>query len=819
MKFQDKKILEKLARLDTPKAQMYLVDFCGRIKKDIFESTNNDSILASLKLLGQFVHKAPDQSLEIIDFIIKNKKPHGPQKIKPYNIVGTTHKELVVECCSLLKQMRYFKPKEVLDLLIFAYKTDYSNVVKGVRDRYYKDIKKEVGDAVEKLVSYNYHILNNKKVGYVVQRIILDYTKKKYGKFDNENIGLIKIIITEILLPNFRSFEQTGPSTITLKSGVLIATDYLKSIRKDAIDFVFKLLDGADLKNKIELVKILNSATHFPMESDYGDSVEKMICDDANYLIERFDKILFKHGVLVADAPLVQEIEDCFNIFVINENLGDKLTNLSGFYKKIRSDEFYGKYRDFTSDRGDIRRNEKGERLRDVKEKKVENYLEELNEDNLKEWIKFCNKISSYESVVDVWKMEPFRRFLVDVVQSKDASLVVKLLDFSLQHKNSLRKFVYNLMCGLRGRKDLVLWDKYTEQILQANHDLLVAIFGSIHATKEKMIRKQDVKLLKSVVCKIGVFNKIGNKFLDDSNLRFNIVNSLYATFPQDSKVVESLIFCEYKKYPKNIRVYLNNLEFFIFNNKNFVKRSSSKLKEFILDQIVVLPKIDFMEETILLEFGKNNYRLLMNVFLQRIIKDSKIKGKRDYFSPDNYRAIPSIMNRELTEFIGKDRLYPTIIMRWLSKNKFNYVALRGLSDFFNQVDGPYYRPILLKLIKSKDTKKITTAVRLLYNMGQQVDYDLCFEVIKHIDLKKDKKISDSISGMMSSTGVVSGEDGLLEAFKGKAERIKNEIEVTKNKNLKKFCEEQLVYFNQRIEDERKRVVEEKKLRQIDFES
>ncbi len=92
-----------------------------------------------------------------------------------------------------------------------------------------------------------------------------------------------------------------------------------------------------------------------------------------------------------------------------------------------------------------------------------------------------------------------------------------------------------------------------------------------------------------------------------------------------------------------------------------------------------------------------------------------------------------------------------------------------------------------------------------LYDKMGDTDFELCMQIIGRSGKEEIKR---KIGAAMISTGVVSGEYGIAEAYENKAQALKQYVDST-NPRIKKFASEMIENLKKSAEEERKRVAED----------
>jgi len=246
-----KQILSRLMGLDNPKADKLLVKFAQDIFVDIRKSKDNESVLKGLDLVNEFVYKVPKETIKIVNYIFE-KKPIPPTANKsPFGeFKGKSHKDLVLKGIELLDHIRYIVPDEVLKLAA-QLSLNEDSAIKG-----------KALEVIKKFSQYDYNVLTKSKIGYGAQREALDFVLAWPRKEQLRHIELVEIVLRELLNPSFEGttsgLNDQAQYTITMHTGVVSPTDFLKKMRREAIDLAYELYKVAeDPKLKLKLIGVL----------------------------------------------------------------------------------------------------------------------------------------------------------------------------------------------------------------------------------------------------------------------------------------------------------------------------------------------------------------------------------------------------------------------------------------------------------------------------------------------------------------------------------------------------------------------------------
>jgi|GEM_PF-2944034 len=803
-------ILQKLMELESKKANAFLLGFVNQIRDKIKKSKDNDEISKELQSLGQFIYKTPNQALDIIRVVIKDKKSNKAKVLQGI-VVGKGYNDLLLECIDLLNKLRYIRTKEVLTILMPLCLSESGTV------------KSEAVRTLERLAKYDFHALN--KIGYTAQRITLD-TILKLNRADKiKYLEPIKIIAKELFSPDFEGTEMKDYKTLVFKRGVLQATPFLKKIRRETIDLVFYLFGSVkEIKEKIGLIETLNHASYTPSHSVYGKELEEMITDDVRYLVKNYQKIIFNQPKgIVIDIPIVQAIEK--QLVWFKRRYKDKLPEGAKLLDKIRKDDFYDLYRTLVGYQYELREDDDWQESEKKEKKKIELELSRVKKSNIKQWIKKLNDIAKYKDMIESGEFQNLWHFLFRIAKEKP-EVAGMILDDSLKNKKPIKGFIGQFLFGFRQGSNLKLWDKYVEKII-SNQDInqLAGVLSSIATdTNLEDIREKDIDLISKIIKRSKPFNFLAK--VDESsllNFKHSLIRTLVALYGKDKKKAEDLIILliAKEKDKKILPVYVRGLAFPMHKKTIDFSEWDKNNRKTLLDMLVDLRQLDYDGQILMSGIAKADFPSVVEVLIKRIKKRvENEKKEKKWISSTKYDAIPHNLQNELREAILKQKeAFIKIFEGWtkeMTQKSFTYNI--ELAQLLQAIGKDILDEIALRVIKKGGKDNLNKAISLMWGIHSP-NFGLCFEIIKRTD---DKKIWQHLGGIMFNTGVVSGEYGIAEAYENKAKEIKKyepkgtkkEIERTKKFQVKIVKDLQL-----NAKKERQRAEEEKKLMESKFES
>ena len=805
-----KQILSRLMGLDNPKADKLLVKFARDIFVDIKKSKDNESIFEALDLLNEFVYKAPKETIKIVNYIFEKKPtPLTIHKSKFGEFKGKSHNDLILKGIELLDHIRYIVPDEVLKLAE-QLSLDEDPAIKG-----------RALEVVKKFSQYDYNVLTKSKLGYSVQRKALDFVLAWPRKKQLQRIEFVETVLRELLNPSFEGttsgLNDQAQYTITMHSGVVSPTDFLKKMRLEAIDLTHELYkDSEDPKLKLKLIGIFDEASRTPGNVLYGDDVAQMIVDDLKYIAGIYRKITFGGGTKMADdLGIIALIEE--RLYWINKSEKRKVEESEKLRSDILRDELYHLFRLLAGDPVTYQEQEGWDTAEKTRNEEIDEVIKSIKKDKLDEWFGKLNKIAGQHILVEEWKFNPFKGFLRKLSEKKP-QIADEILEKAFNENSPIKHFTSSFLDGFRTEPHFEIWDKYISQIIKTKDAILVtAIAFSLNLPPEsdlkKLVRDKDINILEKIMKKIGEFAFL--KKADDRVLQYALFNTLARNFDRSPKKIELLLMEEIKSHPKYLNIFFSELPMATHRKWIDIKKLGKKTIEFLKERMIELTDVDWHVQGLLLEIGeRDGLEPVLDVFMARIQKDAKKKEKDDRrLGDERYEAIPYHFNPGLSKFIVDHSDYIKIAGEWISKMTTDWSIYNWHVSHLFQRLGKGFDEMLSALIQKGNDDSLLKAARAMHSIDG-TNFELCIDIVRKTD---NKRILSQIDSNMYTTGVVSGEYGLAEAYEGEAKMLEK-YKTDENERVKKFADRMIGSFLDSAKRERQRADEEKQLRKIEFE-
>lgn len=804
MKKPDKKLLATYMSLDSKNANEYLSKLAVELKNEITESENNDEIQEYLDLLESFVYKVPKITIEIVRVVL-NKKPNQPpiHKTPLGNYRGKSYKNLIVKCIEILRHIRYIAPNEVLELST------------GLSSNEDTDIKNEALELVKKFSQYDYNLLTKSKLGYAPQRTVLDYIAAWPSEQSIENLDFVETATKELLSSSVEGTEMTDEKTLTIRFAAVDPTNFLKKIRRDTIDYICRLYEHTDNpKNRLRLVNILNEVTSTPSNVAYGDNIVQMIKDDLNYLVEKYQQIIFgDSGDIIANLGVVKEIEE--RLYWIHK-WGERDTkDADALREQILRNTQYKLFR-LLIGRAIVEQEDDWRAAEEKRDQEIDSTISSIEESRYLDWFINLNTIASVTDIVADWEFGPFKSFIEKLSRQKPI-LAKKILAHAFEQNGPLLQFVGSFLNGFRTGNHFTQWDEFVDVIIaKQSSGLVKKIVYSLHlplgVNPKESLRDADIATLHEIVSHEKRFSFVQT---DDRELHHALFNTLCRDYERDPKIFEKLMWDEIKNNPGFAELYLSEMQFILWKNWIPFDKLSKSIVDFFIEKIVTTRDLDWHIQGLLLAIGKREgLKSIMDVFEKRILFEVKNKeSRKSWLNSDRYDAVPNHFNPDLREFISSHPDYLKIAGELASKMTTDWSIYNwNIGEFFQEI-GRNFDEIVMALIQKGDDENLMRAARALFSISG-ADFKLCIEIVRRT---QNEGILNEVRSAMYGTGVVSGEYGLSNAYVAKASALEKYKE-DQSDQVKDFVQQMIVSFTDRAAAERKRADEEIQLRKIEFE-
>lgn len=739
---------------------------------------SNETIFENIELLDQFIHLVPKEGLEVIDSILRMKKPLKPRvtHIKGWGkIQGKSHNDLIVKCVDLLDRpwARYLETKKTFKILLRLSRHSQQAIQS-------KAIK-----SIENLCKYDFFALQS--IGFRPQQIVLSEIERLGRKEILTNFNAILTTLKELLQLSFEGHSNPDYKTLTLHFGPLKVTDEIVDIRKRAIEMLKKIyLSAIKTEQKTRVISVLQEATQTPHQGGYGEDMEQMVLRDTERIIDFYINIIRE-----AENEIIQDVEEQ-KIWFLRRFGKEKLPKIQDLEEVIASNKGYSIFRVFVGYDGRLNPDYSFEKDKDERTKKIKEFVANISEQNFGEWRqKILSVVKNYSSA-DPGAYSYFNIFLQEMAQSKP-SLAIRLIN---ENEKELEPFLLSLIVGVwQSTKSQMAKDKISEWLSKNKHLSICAFIFSV-------VNEIDESLLKKVFQRARTAKNI--------EALNTIIRSIVQAYPK-SKNLKSLFLDTIKELTKNKNTWWINHVW--YKGETILKDLSNEDFEIVLDNLNLLSSIDYHAEEILKPLAERQPERIIDFFHDRV--KEKTRRKRDILR-DRYDAVPFNLHELKNILKEQEKVIVPKLLKWYDEydKKHNWFFGWEASHLFEDIF-PDFSPVLEQELiiivkkKNKKSRDIVFSVLSQYKGSGSRLWNIVRVLVDTYAGKREyKEVEGHLFGYLSQTGVVSGEYGLRDAYKNKKDALGG-FKKDKDKNFRKFVENYEKYLDQRITYEQKHTDEE----------
>lgn len=753
------------------------------------------NIADHLELLDTIAYRVHEETVRIIKDILERLKD---LKLTYENIPGypvewlreyQNNYTLMVKALEVLEHIRYHQPSDNLDIFF-----DYSC---------HKDesVAKQAKHGIEKLAGYDLDIFygDGKKwqgLRWQPQEIVLEKIAS-FDKMQKQKYFLAIIVACEQILSPTISGTSSTYETVTWSTGAVPAIDGVKEIRNKALGEILSLYSLAkNIEQKSSVLNAITAATRTPHMGEYSDDVLAMIIKNSITVVKFLKKIAVSD-----DMQLMQKIEhDAYWMLYHKGELDKTIHNVAleirdGLY----ADEEYQKYRILIGFESIFHDWEKGGKEREdfdherkFREAEALKLAESIDADSYDEWKRRIIRYARIKSN-DMATFPYFGKFL-EYFGKNSPNLALQLLS---ETSDQLENFIIAILSGISEteRKEDV-YSLIEHWCDEGKYLFSLARFFEFSSEVNE-----------------GLLKKILDKALanNDLNTLNQIISSVSAQYSEDNKhLVRKFIIRALEK----LTTHKNSGWIFGFW---FRKQCGDILGDMevanhktILDNLFWLQEIDYHAEEILCVIAKQSPEMVIQFFCKRLSK------KKDEEDRGRYDAIPFSFYK-LSEPLSKHpgQVVDTILDIYDGGHGlFIYHGARLLKNIFPNFPTEFQQN-LLTVIQSKEEKNLLFVMAILRNYdGNPIIHNVCKELAKILPDGSD--LENELTIILQSTGIVSGEYGLVKAYKLKIKEIQSWLQ-DENPKVKEFAQNYIANLEKLIEYEQKRADEDITLRKHQY--
>jgi len=710
------------------------------------------------------------------------------------NFLGKTSKDVTLAVVGILDTLRYSDVEATFRSLIAIYQ--------GEQDG---EVRKKIVDAIKQLAKYHLDVWN--QAGPYVQGVLANVIER----FSQDDLFILRPIVLTVWRELLRSeMDSTSFSAdmVTITSGALSVFESIKAIRNRAIDGLLALFDGSSTEGeKREVVSALWEATRLPGRANYSNELLQLTLEDMKRITELLTQRatgqpynLLEHieHVMLFDYRRARKFAtDEYDKFGCKQIAKNVMEVILTFRDLINVDQQYVRYKTlvgFESVFSFHWENEAFNYTADSEYRKEEaaRFIDEISDETTEDWYRVIQRCAATQSN-DMATFPVFGEFLHQLSRTKPNFAFA----FARRDDADVLAFLSVILTGLFESEARDKYSELIEDYLGRN------VYLPAIARHCRTVKKDEAGTVKKVLDRaIAVDEGIAVS----ECLIFAIEHHNLQELPLvDNVFVPAIKYLISKRDAQWIyRAY------YLSEGEKFFHEIPSEDADLVLENLLALNRIDHEAESILTPIAMNSPASVWTFF------ELRVREKKD--GEDRYQAIPYELH-SLAQQLAKDvDLAIAMLWKWYSTGDSMFRFTGGL---------------LLRAIFPTFTDELASSLNHIVVRGSDEDYDFASRLLEnyHSEPSTHEVIKELIERLpendprltrleicLSNTGVVSGEFGMVAAYRRKKEQVALWLEDSRLK-VREFAAAYVRRMDQEIASEQRAAEIRRELRIRDYEA
>lgn len=710
--------------------------------------------------------------------------------IKPETVT-----RLVVE---IISSVRYADVVGTLQLLMDLY-----------RDESDERIHQQIVNVAKHLSEYDIGIYQ--KVGPQLRLALADYL----GGLDESDIDaaweVALAVWTESLQSDITGAKWTADSVL-LRNGAVPVSPLLREIRDKAIASLFTAYDRSlDEARRTSVFAALDAATATPFQGNYSNELQRVTLESSTRVVEfaidrasgmsyQFLQHLehrFHHDYQRAE----QLIEDPENRFESKTEAQSLAAAILKFRDTINADENFIRYKVLVGFESIYPPHwEKGREFdfrlaEEYRRAQAAQYIQQISSANEAEWFGLIARCAETRSQ-DLMTFPIFIDFLIQLAEHRPE--VAERLLYAAPDK--LRQFLAAFLQGFERSSRRDIYERTLERDLEDGRNLdgiarhLRGSKTSHPGTASRVLaRSIETAAAAAVIeCLIIAMERFGTDLISDS----------------DHYIQEALRFLNARHDVRWIQE-----AWFLKAADPFYDGLSPRATDLLLENLISLRRIEFHAEAILGHIAARHLEKIWDYFGWRLERDAK----DDADSEPSYEAVP-FRFFGLEKQLSKDpQLALSKGVSWFAKSPrlFQFQGGRLLSSAFPDCT-PAFAEALAQLIKTGEDAEANFALAILQNyQGATSTHVVLKEIVACFP--DDERKMKAVGASIDSTGVVSGEYGFANAWRGRRQSLAEWLS-DERPTVREFAKRHIARLDLMIADEQRRAESNRAMYEREFD-
>lgn len=723
--------------------------------------------------------------------------PLKPRSTAIGELEGKTSEDVTVAVVEVFSFLRFADVARTFNALIELYRKSDSDKARG-----------KIIELAKSIAAYDIEVWD--QVGAGVQAVIIDQIEELNGAQRVELRNLLIPVLEAILNP-----EITGTSwnvdTVTFQTGAVPISNAVSELREKAMSSLFELFTASSNDSeRLAVINALEAATRTPYNSNFSNELLAVSLNNTKRIVEFVTASASKLSYELKQTLENRFLHDYHRAWDIADDPQDKFKSKSQAQALLSAIE---QFRDLINQDNDFVRHkmlvgfetvlpEQWEdrsidytKLAERRRQESDAYISQINDDNEKQWFAFFERCASTVSN-DMATFPTLIRFLGELAAERP-DVAKRLLETA---SKNIFGFLPAILGGLRRSAKPEFYSSFTESFIESGEHLFpIARF----LRTQKPLKPDYPERLLQAAFRTG----------DDHAVLESVLTAMELTKSDGLPSEEKYFIPAFKHLnSKNDHRWINAAHFF-GEPTEFFQNLSEQNARLILDNLLLVQRIDFQHEQVLTWIAEKFPELVWDYFGKRIQIDAGKEKPKD-FQPVPYKLQylhkPLAKNVKLAiakarELFGSD-----------SSPMFRFRGGKLLATVF-PLCGKEFATQLEELINAGAAEDAIFAVRVMDNYkGQGFTHSILKSILARHPGNDD--MSGRVMTALMQSGVVHGEYGFVESHRQKKEILVGWLQ-DERAGVRDFAEKQIRVIDLWIADEQRRADEQKRMYELQFDS
>lgn len=752
------KVLGRLAQSSTPAADEAIGRACEQAFSNLAEETEYEALEFSIEVLAAVGFRRSKEAVAAIDNFIRSV---GDRRIVHSGAYGALAEALskyrnaftlMSKGIEVLSGLRYLETPAVVDVLLWA------------STQAEESVRKEATSALSGLAKYNLSVYYGqgteagRGIGAAPQLSVIDTLEKKS---DEELKTYFRGVLTllEGLLSTSMESARWSSTAVTLSRAATPADGGVLSSRQRSIALLKKLYGLFEAKSqKLSIIRALNTAAQAQSTGAVNKAYADMISANAQEVLA-----FFAHIVKDEDLQIVQRLEH--DSYWIHYHSPSEHVRSAALEVKavIDANEEYAIYKTligFEGIFGDWSKPKRDESFalgsQDSRVKEARVIASRIADESLDVWRRRILTFAKTESN-DMATFPVFYEFLAEVAGSYPAFA----LDLLTKDSDQLSKFLIPILRGLwdsEKRDELLpLIQRWVQEARPEESTFLYACAKLFLSTKDV-----DVELLGKLLDKA---TELKDAFVLRQVASVAITRSAMGEARSELKALflRALSRLTELKDANWVREI-----WFQKEAKEMVAELSPKERSEVLKNLRLLPQIDYRAEDVLAVIAEREPRDVVEFLCARLYEPDEHSSALAIKEGVEYEEIPFQFHKLQDALAGDPKMVVQKVFDCYRKDSllFEFRGAKLLQVIFPQFPQSFQGALVRLVREGGDAElEFVTGVLRAYS-GEVFIHPVARELIKR--LPPGSPLVTEVKIALQSTGVVSGEYGMAEAYERK---------------------------------------------------